>query len=172
LFDKTDAQIFYLYNQKVVKNVKLRKTTLSDAKLLFDWVNEYSVRNNAINTNQITWIDHLAWLQKKLASKITFLFIAEINDIPIGQIRFDLIDNKYIIDYSIARNERGKGYGLLIVKEAINEMKQHKQHACTFLAWVKSENAASRRVFEKLGFNNRHSILQSQTELSVYELTI
>jgi RimJ/RimL family protein N-acetyltransferase len=151
--------------------MRIRNATICDAKLLFDWANESSVRINAINTNPIVWVDHIAWLQNKLESKNSFLFIAEVDDIPIGQIRFDLEGNKYLIDFSVTINERGKGYGFLIVKESINEMKKRIHHLSTFIAWVKPENAASKSVFEKLGFSNKTSILKYQTELIVYELT-
>jgi len=150
--------------------MKIRKATIADAKLLFDWANEFSVRSNAINTNPIVWDDHLAWFQKKLHAENSFIYIAEIDDTPIGQIRFDFENNKYLIDYSIAKDERGKGYGFLIVKEGINYMKKNISTLPTFISWVKLENNASKRVFEKLGFIIKSYMLKGETELIVYEL--
>lgn len=152
--------------------MKLRYSTVKDVKLLFDWANEADVRSNAIDINQIDWDDHLAWFQKKLENKNSFILIAEIDNIPVGQIRFDLKSNNYLIDYSIEKDERGKGYGLLIVKEGINDMKKHINHLSKFIAWVKPENTASIKIFEKLGFSNKSSLFKGETELIVYELLL
>lgn len=152
--------------------MNIRKALISDAKLLFDWVNESNVRRNAINTNPIKWDDHLAWFQNKLHTENSFVLIAEINNQPIGQIRFDFENNKFLIDYSIAKNERGNGYGFLIVKEGINYMKKNISKVKTYIAWVKSENTASKRVFEKLGFYTKSSLYKEQTELIIYELSL
>jgi UDP-2,4-diacetamido-2,4,6-trideoxy-beta-L-altropyranose hydrolase len=152
--------------------MKLRTATITDAKLLFNWANESSVRSNAINHNPIEWDDHLAWFQKKLQTNDSFIFIAEFDETPIGQIRFDLENNKYLIDYSISKDERGKGYGFLMLKEGINDMKNYIHHLSTFIAWVKPENAASKRVFEKLGFSNKSIMFKGETELIVYELEL
>lgn len=151
--------------------MNIRKALISDAKLLFDWVNESNVRRNAINTNPINWDDHLAWFQNKLHTEKTFVLIAEINNKPIGQIRFDFENNKFLIDYSIAKNERGNGYGYLIVKEGINYIKKNISALDTYIAWVRSENTASKRVFEKLGFYTKSSFYKGETELIVYELS-
>ena len=151
--------------------MNIRKALISDAKLLFDWVNESNVRRNAINTNPIKWDDHLAWFQNKLQTQNSFVFIAEVNNQPIGQIRFDFENNKFLIDYSIAKNERGNGYGYTIVKEGINYLKKNISTLGTYIAWVKSENTASKRVFEKLGFYTKTSFYKGETELIVYELS-
>lgn len=151
--------------------MKIRKAAISDAKLLFLWANDSSVRQNAIDSKQIEWEKHLVWFKNKLESNHAFLFIAEIDENPIGQIRFDFENNKYVIDYSIAKDKRGKGYGFQVLKEGMHELKKHASHLCTFLAFVKPDNTASKRVFEKMGFSNNSIILIEQTELIVYELT-
>ena len=152
--------------------MKLRTAIITDTKLLFDWANESSVRNNAINTNQIDWDDHVVWFEKKLENKNSFIFIAEINDTPIGQIRFDLENNKFIIDYSVAKEERGKGYGFQIVKKGIDYIRMHVSYLPKFISLVRPENTASRKIFEKLGFSNKSSLFKGETELIVYELLL
>ena len=66
--------------------MKLRTATITETKLLFDWANESCIRNNDINTNQIIWDDHIAWFEKKLENKNSFIFIVDIDVTPIGQI--------------------------------------------------------------------------------------
>jgi len=150
--------------------MKLRKAIITDTELLFKWANESCVRNNALNTNQIDWDDHVVWFEKKLENKNSFIFIAEIDDTPIGQIRFDLENNKYLIDYSVTIDERGKGYGFQIVKEGIKYIKKHVNYMSKFISLVKPENTASIKIFEKLGISTKSSLFKGETELILYEL--
>ena len=149
--------------------MKLRKASFGDSKLLFDWANESGVRRNAINSNPIEWNDHQTWFHMKLQNEFSFIYIAEIEDIPRGQIRFDLENYISYIDYSIAVDERGKGYGVQILELGIFEMKKLIPNLSTFIACVKPDNIASKRVFEKLGFSIKSSLFEGEIQLTEYQ---
>ena len=126
------------------QKVNLRNVMIKDAELLFNWVNEKEVRENSIKTTFIEWGDHIKWLKNKLKKKNAFMFIAEIKNIPIGQIRFEKNYSNYIIDYSVDRDYRGQGIGEKILIEGINIIKSTDDYPITFLAKVKSQNIASK----------------------------
>lgn len=128
--------------------MRIKKATISNAKLLFEWANEIAFRINAINSNPILWEIHIQWLQNKLENNKSLLLIGEIDEAPIGQIRFDHESSYYFIDYSIAKTERGKGYGFLIVKEGISAVMKQQNKSTNFIAWVKPENGLSKRVLK------------------------
>jgi RimJ/RimL family protein N-acetyltransferase len=129
-------------------NFFLREANIDDASLLFDWVNDKDVRLNSINQETIIWENHLKWLQSKLNSKDTFIYILSDGEINYGQIRIDNHNNWWTIDYSIDVNNRGKGFGYSIVNLLIEKCKNFN-----FKAFVKKSNLSSIHVFVKLGFN-------------------
>jgi RimJ/RimL family protein N-acetyltransferase len=133
-----------------MSELNLRKVTPKDIKLIFEWANEDTVRENAINKEKILWENHKTWFQKIIISPNTLIFILEEKNIPIGQIRFDKIDNQYEIDYSIDLKYRGRGYGNEIVKKGIEKIKE--KYKGFIVAKVKSNNIGSIRVFEKNNF--------------------
>lgn len=125
--------------------MKLREATSDDCELLFNWANNQEVRANAINSEPIEWEGHRDWFESKLQSS-SKLLILEDND-PVGQIRLDLEDGYYLIDYSIQANQRGKGYGKKILEMTISNYNKHP-----FKALVKDTNKASKKAFERIGF--------------------
>ncbi len=137
-------------------NFFLREATIDDALLLFDWVNDKDVRFNSINQETIIWENHLKWLESRLNSKDTFIYILSDGEINYGQIRIDNHNDWWTIDYSIDVNSRGKEFGSLIVNLLIEKCKNFN-----FKAFVKKSNLSSIRVFVKLGFNEVTGELES-----------
>jgi RimJ/RimL family protein N-acetyltransferase len=125
----------------------LREAEIKDSEILFNWANEINVRTNSINHEPIIWENHLEWFVKKLKSPDTKILILVSGDNLLGQIRIDLIDGFWNIDYSIDNEFRGKGLGKEIVKLLINKFESYK-----FKATVKKQNKASINVFVNLGF--------------------
>ncbi len=124
----------------------LRNIVKKDCKLLFDWANDPDVRNNALNTTNIMWNNHLNWFLDKLVNPDTYIYILERKGIAIGQIRFDREDDYWKLDYSIDKKYRRMGIGSKIIKLGLEKIEGEVK------AWVKLDNIASRKVFQKLGF--------------------
>lgn len=130
------------------KYLNLRKVNEDDVNLLFNWVNDPVVRMYALNPEPIQWESHLDWFNQKLKSTDAAIYIAEgYGHYPIGQIRIEKEDDKWVIDYSIDKYFRGLGLGQKIVAEMIRQ-----NSSSNFIAEVKAENIPSQKVFEKLGF--------------------
>ena len=134
----------------------LREATIDDALLLFDWVNDKDVRLNSINQETIMWENHLKWLENRLNSKDTFIYLLSDGELNYGQIRIDNHNDWWTIDYSIDVNNRGKGFGSLIVNLLIEKCKNFN-----FKAFVKKSNLSSIHVFVKLGFNEVNGELEN-----------
>jgi len=133
--------------------VRVRRATASDSRLLWEWANEPGVRASAFSQQAIGWEEHLAWFQERLADEGCMILIGEGPDgRPIGQVRIHQKPNREAeIDLSVARDFRGAGYGSLLLETALREafdscriMKVH--------AYIRPENLASARAFEKVGF--------------------
>ena len=136
------------------KRIHLRKAVWEDGELLFSWANDIDVRRNALQQHEISWDEHTAWLKKKLQDADCRIYIAciqttDVSERPVGQLRLDVEDGTAEIDYSIAAELRGQGYGTALVRQAEREAGTEIRR---FSARVKKGNPASARVFEKCGF--------------------
>ena len=125
--------------------MNLRQATKEDSKLLFEWANNPQVRANAINTEPVEWEGHCKWFENKLQSSSKILILED--STPVGQIRLDVVDNHYLIDYSVQSNQRGKGYGKILLEMVI---KSHRDY--TLKGEVREDNIGSKKAFERSGF--------------------
>ena len=141
--------IFQKINSKSV--LKVRKAKESDLMTYFNWVNDNTVRENSFSQDEITLENHANWFKENLVDDSTIFYIFEENNIPVGQLRFNLNDKIAVINYSIASRFRGRGFGKIIVQDAINKLLE-EESVEKIKGIVKWDNVASVRIFEKIGF--------------------
>ena len=157
-------------NSKNFKMFNMRQATIEDVRLYFAWVNEPEVRKSSIEKTAILFRDHMNWFTTKLNATDSFLFVLENDTIPIGQIRFDGKENNvYWMDYSIDKEYRGKGLGNILIKRGIQELNKYIVDPI-IKAFVKKDNLPSRKVFERLNFENIKSRIIKNQEYFEYSL--
>lgn len=133
--------------------IRLRPAQEIDSRLLWEWANDSQVRAASFSSAPISWPDHVAWFEEKLAHPQCRIFIAEKNDgTPIGQIRFDTrADGDSDVDVSIAKAWRGQGLAVALIVQAARLVLN--TGGCARLhAFVKTGNVASIEAFERGGF--------------------
>ena len=97
----------------------------------------------------------MQWFNKKLKNKNVHMYIAkDLNDLVIGQVRFDYVNikKKYSVDISIDECARGYGIGKLLLKKAINKIPCNKLKSKNFFAQVLNKNIASHKLFLDCNF--------------------
>jgi len=147
--------------------IKLKNYNKSDESLLFNLANNFQVRENSFNKESITIKNHTEWFKKCIKNKNTTIYIAYcINNTPIGQIRFDILENNCFIDFSIDMSIRGQGFGYEIVKEGIIKIEEQKLKFKLIIAKVLVTNIASIRIFRKLNFSEKY--LENRNVLMFY----
>ena len=135
------------------KNLSIRPARADDAGLLWKWANDTSVRERSFNKQPIAWQSHLDWFSHRLASSDTRFYLLIENEEPVGQIRFDRdeAENSAEISFSVAREHRGKGFGIeilrLTVKQALKDLDCEK-----ITAVVIEGNEVSSKAFIRAGF--------------------
>lgn len=137
IHSKFNAQRFYL-----------RPVQSEDSKLLFEWANDKMVRQNAFNSESLVWENHLKWFNDKLKDDSAKIFVLCKGTTPLGQIRIDLINHFWEIDYSIDKEYRGQGLG----KKIIQLLSSKHSSEFPLKAYVKHDNIASLKVFRQTGF--------------------
>jgi len=149
----------------------LRRASLEDAELLWQWANDPIVRSNSFNSSAIPMGNHLDWLKKKLASDNTVIYILETDQTPVAQIRYDRGEKECAtISFSVAAGYRGKGLGektlLLSAKRACRALGVRQLKGA-----VIEYNEASKRTFVKAGFRRigREKISNKMCHIFLWE---
>lgn len=133
---------------------RVRRATRDDGAQYLEWANHPDVRKNALNSAAILAENHFPWFERRLASAESVMLVGEWKGQPIGQIRFDVHEGAWEIDYSVDASQRSKGFGAMLIRYGMQHLAQTHPQIRTVLGWVKPENEASARVFRKLGFQD------------------
>lgn len=130
----------------------IRKATTEDSELLLKWSNDPVVRNNSFNTHVISVEEHNRWFNKILNDDSIVQYIFMCDDIPVGQVRFDVDGNFAEVSYSIARKHRGKGYAAKMLNLATEQLLMDRTEVRKIIARIKVDNNKSEHVFNNLGY--------------------
>ncbi len=132
--------------------LKLIKITQDHCDLLFKWANDPVVRENSFNPQPINYEDHILWFKDKITSKHSVMYLCLNSIAPVGQIRVDFQELSGVISFSIAREYRGLGYGSMMLKLLVKNMRNSLQTITDLIGKVKKNNVVSQHAFEKAGF--------------------
>jgi UDP-2,4-diacetamido-2,4,6-trideoxy-beta-L-altropyranose hydrolase len=150
--------------RKIVENLarelalKIRVANADDIHAVYEWVNDPEVRANSYHSENIPWEDHQKWFYEKIAQKGVHYYIAECNEVRLGQVRLDhLGDNLFIVNYLINQNFRSAGWGKSMLSSVIKHFVASIGMPVELEGHVKIENIASQKIFEKLGFRRQES---------------
>lgn len=143
-----------LIHEKLSENYIFRYVNPYDDTITYKWASDQRVRGFSFNNEKISWDEHKNWFSKKLADEKCEFFILEHQGFNLGSIRFDSEENgEMIISYLIDPDFQGKGYGKRILKEGVEKLKKIKPGVKKVCGFVKKENIASIKIFERLGYN-------------------
>lgn len=134
------------------ETLRLRSATAADAKLIFDWANDAGVRAVSFSSEPIIWENHLKWFEAKLNDANYRIWMAEDTaGTPVGQVRFQIEGAAAIISISLDAGQRGKNRGSLLIWAACRKIFAERVIK-EVKAYIKPDNQASVRAFEKVGF--------------------
>lgn len=134
-------------------NVFLRLVEENDKDVLYEWANDPVTRMNAFSTELIPYEEHCNWFRNLLDDTKAIQFLMIEGNEPIGQIRLNVEDNgEAYVSYSIKPDKRGRGYGQIMCKMLLDEVRNSYPYIQKICARVKPTNNASSTCFEKNGF--------------------
>lgn len=135
----------------------LREATYADEGLLLKWANDCQVRNHAFHMETITEEEHHRWFLRIMQEPNVLQYILMKDGIPVGQVRLDCEAGNAEIDYSIAADFRGNGYGEELLRLIIWEVESHHPEIHRLIGKVKMGNTASERCFDKCRFKSKYT---------------
>jgi len=158
-----------LIEQIATTRLKLRRAMADDCRKVWEWANDSLIRSSSFHSDPIPFENHCRWYEDKIKSRNTIFYIADNqNGIPIGQARFDFIENEAVISVSMGSNFRRLGIGHRLIRKASEECLR-KRNPKRIIAMIKYDNTASVSAFEKAGFQkiedtfvNRHKTLRME----------
>ena len=133
-----------------VDEISIRRTTTKDAALYFAWVNDQYVRSASLSSSEIQWDEHSAWFNEKVDSATSKMYVCLAGALPIGQVRFDFIDNHVELDYSLDSDVRGRDWARVILDLALHDFRAHSQESV--FATVRNQNKRSISALLKAGY--------------------
>lgn len=156
-------------HSKIQDRPWLREASSYDTELTFNWASNPQVRQFSFNPEPITYTSHQEWFAKKIESKNCLYLILENSKDKIGSIRFDFDEsNNVTISYLIEPIFHGKGFGNIILEMGLTKLRSMRHENFNIIGYVKSENMASVKIFEKLRFRlteNKNHILKFERKL-------
>lgn len=135
------------------KLLKLRSVCSEDCRLLWEWSNELEVRAASFSTGFIPWEDHVQWFKSKLNAFNCIFYIAiDRNDVPVGQVRYDIESNEEaVISISINKKFRYQGYGHYLINLGCKKIFRDS-NLTRINAYIKPYNKSSIKAFSQADF--------------------
>lgn len=150
MVDAEGARRVVLYMKR--SRLTLRTVSEADCELLWKWASDPEVRRSSFVTDRIAWDEHVKWFQGKLNNPDCFQFIGLDDDnMPVGQIRFDVSGDRAEAHVSVSTSFRGMGYGAPVIRSGVAELVRIAK-VRTVHAFVKPDNKKSIRAFQESGF--------------------
>jgi UDP-2,4-diacetamido-2,4,6-trideoxy-beta-L-altropyranose hydrolase len=141
------------------ESLSIRLVEDGDCKLLWDWANDPVVRASAFSSATIPWNDHVVWFREKLKDQnCRILVTLDAGAVPVGQIRFDKRGaSEADVDITVDGGSRGLGYASRLI-DLGTSWAFAEWGVKRFNAFVKPENIASAKAFERAGFKARETV--------------
>lgn len=128
-----------------------RLATTADADLLLKWRNDPQTRGGSRSADPVPRTDHLAWLERAMASDTCQLFVVERAGVPVGTVRFDRRGaTDHEVSITVAPEQRGTGAAAAVL--AAGERALVAGPPVRLVASVRESNEASVRLFARAGY--------------------
>ncbi|HUO13280.1 MAG TPA: GNAT family N-acetyltransferase [Caulobacteraceae bacterium] len=125
--------------------IRVRPATQDDCRVIWLWRNDPLTRAMSRMPDAVPWETHRAWFTKVLADPARTILVGEVAGDSVGMVRLDR-GNETEVSIEIAPSQRGRGLGRALLEAALEGV------AGRLVADVKTENTASRLLFERAGF--------------------
>lgn len=131
----------------------IRRARFDDAAMIHTWRNDPTTRAMSINTSEIAYDDHVRWLAGILEAEKHLLFIAVVGSLPVGVVRFDLLDDgTWEISLYMDPELHGLGLGRQMLLAGEAAVAGLISEVVNFSARIVPGNEVSTRMFVRAGY--------------------
>lgn len=156
---------------KLNTTITIRKAHEMDVTITHSWANDDLTRKNSYSSEAIPFETHEKWWRSKMADKNVQYYICEAGGMDAGIVRFDKDINTgcYVVGVTIAPDFRGKKLTSAFLKAACAAFFA-KHPEAVIDAYIKEENTASIKAFEKADFTYSEPVLIKDIQSVKYQL--
>ncbi|MCF3107522.1 GNAT family N-acetyltransferase [Niabella sp. CC-SYL272] len=147
-----------IIHSKLNTGLTITRITPEDKQITFDWANDTVARANSFNSEPIAFETHSTWFDKKLSDKNCIYYICKIDNKPAGLVRFDKNGTDIIIGITIDQHFRGRNLASKILTSSC-KMYLSETGNNVIYAYIKKENIASVKSFERAGFTFQKEVI-------------
>lgn len=148
--------------------ISYRKVSANDMLLVYEWANDKLSRENSYFTEPIALETHKGWYERKIVDPSALIYIAEVNGIPAGMVRYEVAQDHAVVGVSVAESFRGKGLAPEFLRATATLYFEYRH--LPVHAFIKKQNQASVRSFEKAGYKKLREELVHGADSFVYKL--
>lgn len=133
-------------------HMTFRPVRKEDCRLIWEWANESETRSMSFSSKPISWEEHVRWFTERMNDqKHVFFVLLNINDEPVGQVRYAIAGREAVVSMSVASKFRGRGYGSQGIRMTGEELFKDNE-IDVIRAHIKPGNLKSVKTFTKAGF--------------------
>ena len=156
-------------HSKINELIIIREIEERDKQKTFEWANDPVTRQNSFNSDPILFEQHSIWYDSKLNDNTAHYFVCEVDSKPAGLVRFDFNEDEqlFIVGITIDENYRGRKLAADFLSKTCCKFKRIASNP--IMAYIKEDNIASIRSFEKAGFKLRSIVNVSGKKSLKYE---
>ncbi len=138
------------------KGLTFRTATIEDAYMIFTWRNLPEMIVLGRTQRPVKWEEHYRWFRRVLMSGNHVLLIVLLGREPIGQVRFDRLENRSCeVSIYLLTQYTGRGLGVKALKYACREAFT-RMGVEEVIAVIREDNQRSISAFQKAGFSFVH----------------
>lgn len=130
---------------------RVRPAAAADVEPIWEIASEPGVRSMAFATESFPFARHETWLEARLASTRSRLWVAERDGTVGGFVRYDRDEECAYINIAVAPFARGRGIGAMLLTETAHQAGR-TLGVKSVRGVVFAENVASQRIFAKASF--------------------
>jgi len=139
----------------VEDQLKFRAVRVDDCDLVFSWINDSNTRLNSFQGSPIHYDSHVEWFLNRVArvnEPYLIFYTQEKHENAVGQVRFDRKPEGLVVGITVAPEHRRKGLASIMLRLAVNYLRNNLNLTEPFRAWIKVENLPSSKAFTAAGF--------------------
>lgn len=142
--------------------ISIRRAVSDDCDSICEWRNAEETRRYIFDDKPIPLETHRIWFHNSFKNPDRILLIGEIDNKPVGVLRYDFSGNEALISVYLVPGGQGQGVGSQLIRCGSRWLKEHCPNIKTINAEIFKENVASLRAFESAGYKEHHAIYKEE----------
>lgn len=144
----------------------IRRANIHDLDMTYAWATDDLVRANSFSSDNISFEGHSKWFTNKLGQKNAYFYILEDDVRPCGLVRIEEGEEYAVVGITVGPESRGKGYSSSMLQMALVDFRESSSQKV--YAYIKKENVASIKAFERAGFSFDSNLIFQGAESKLY----